>query len=409
MRYLHLAACIAILSLATVAAHCATRAVPSSYPSINAAIAAAVPGDTIEIAAGIYAENVLVNKSLILDGAGSDTGGTIIAPATGTGIGITVVDPSVTMTLKELRVEGCADALGSDPQGGIVALASAAGTMSLTDVVVATSGSREGIALMGSGAFSLNNVRIQGTTTRSALSVWYDANLAALSCTNVRLQATTNRQLDIAGTPLGATWNIGSMYFGQNCTNFIYLDKSAWATQANVHLATAEFEPAGLTPAQIEAKIWHQADDAELGMVSYDSGVLPASLIAFDEDTQKFYLCSDGTDPAGSGSEVQSGYGYTLEGHALVMTVTGIPGDKTLVVSNATTNSLREVWYLRNGLLYRGVEHSTTAAGTLSVSHQRGMTYYGGVWHPGWQGVVHALSWDGGNGRWTVTAGIVAH
>lgn len=409
MRHLHLVACIAILSLATVAAHCATLAVPSPYPTINAAIAAAVPGDTIEIAAGTYAENVLVSKSLVLDGAGSDTSGTVIAPATGTGIGITLLDPSVTVTLKELRVEGCAAGGAADPQGGIVALAYAAGTVSLSDVVVATSGSLEGVVLLGSGAFNLNNVRVQGTTTRSALSVWQNANLSALSCSNVRLQATTSRQLDIMGTPAGATWNIGSMLFGQDCVNFIYLDKSTWATQANVHLATAEFEPAGLTAAQIEAKIWHQVDDPALGLVTYASGSLPASLIAFDEDTQRFYLCSDGSDPAGSGSEIQSGYTYTLEDHPLVVTITGIPGDKTLVVSNAVANSLREVWYLRNGLLYRGVEHSTVGTETFSVSHQRGMTYYGGVWHPGWQGVVHALSWDGGNGRWLVTAGIVAH
>jgi hypothetical protein len=49
------------------------------YASIQAAIAAAVAGDTIEIRAGTYQENIMVDKSLILDGAGQDQ--TILVPA----------------------------------------------------------------------------------------------------------------------------------------------------------------------------------------------------------------------------------------------------------------------------------------------------------------------------------------
>lgn len=49
------------------------------YATIQSAITAAVAGDTIEIWAGTYTENVVVNKTLILNGAGQDQ--TILMPA----------------------------------------------------------------------------------------------------------------------------------------------------------------------------------------------------------------------------------------------------------------------------------------------------------------------------------------
>src|SRR3990172_12869122 len=49
-------------------AQAATRIVPDDYPTIQAAIDAASPGDTIVVRARTYFENLTLNKSVILTG-----------------------------------------------------------------------------------------------------------------------------------------------------------------------------------------------------------------------------------------------------------------------------------------------------------------------------------------------------
>ena len=53
--------------------------VPGGYPTIQAAIDAASNGDIIHVAAGSYVENIIVNKSVTIDGAGQAS--TFIYPA----------------------------------------------------------------------------------------------------------------------------------------------------------------------------------------------------------------------------------------------------------------------------------------------------------------------------------------
>src|SRR3954452_18046369 len=55
-------------------AHAVTHrviAVPCDFATIQAAVNAAAPGDTVNIAAGTYIEQVVINKNLDLHGAGA--------------------------------------------------------------------------------------------------------------------------------------------------------------------------------------------------------------------------------------------------------------------------------------------------------------------------------------------------
>ncbi|HEV2119760.1 MAG TPA: NosD domain-containing protein [Candidatus Bathyarchaeia archaeon] len=70
-------------------AHPGTLSVPSQYSTIQAAVNAAVSGDTILVAPGIYRESVVVIKSVNITGASRDT--TVIDPAgAGPGVNITL-------------------------------------------------------------------------------------------------------------------------------------------------------------------------------------------------------------------------------------------------------------------------------------------------------------------------------
>ncbi len=66
-RFLVATALVAALTAGS--AHAATRNVPGTYPTIQAAVNAANPGDVIAVAPGVYLENVITTKSLVFQGA----------------------------------------------------------------------------------------------------------------------------------------------------------------------------------------------------------------------------------------------------------------------------------------------------------------------------------------------------
>ena len=64
------ATCMALLFFMG-SARAATINVPGDQPTIQAAVNAASAGDTIVVAAGTYNEDVLVNKTVVVQGAGA--------------------------------------------------------------------------------------------------------------------------------------------------------------------------------------------------------------------------------------------------------------------------------------------------------------------------------------------------
>ncbi len=94
-----------VLALLTVSlcasfAFAATINVPVDHSTIQAAINAASNGDTINVAAGTYNENVVINnkQNIVIQGAGDTT---IVEPASG--IGFTITD-SDDITIRDLKI-----------------------------------------------------------------------------------------------------------------------------------------------------------------------------------------------------------------------------------------------------------------------------------------------------------------
>src|SRR5262245_26149855 len=80
---------------------------PTVYNTIQAAINAAVAGNTVRVGAGTYAENVQVNKSISVVGATGVATDVVVHPASG--VGITVSANGV--TIQDLRVTGATNGI----------------------------------------------------------------------------------------------------------------------------------------------------------------------------------------------------------------------------------------------------------------------------------------------------------
>lgn len=153
-----------------------------AFTTINAAIAAAAAGDIVSVCPGSYPENVTVNKSLTLNGAGDGTNplaDTIVTPAGGNG---------VTVSSSDVSLSG----LHINPQGGNYGISVAASINDLgIDNVTATNaivGFRVGGAIVLNG-LTVNDSHFDGNLMQG----WYLSEETALggNVTNVQVTNST--------------------------------------------------------------------------------------------------------------------------------------------------------------------------------------------------------------------------
>jgi hypothetical protein len=138
-----------------------------AFATLQQAIDAVAAGGIVEVAAGTYADSIVLNKSLTVQGAASAT--TILA---GTGAGIGIAIGGGTVTLSGLTVRGYA-----------VGLLAGAATHSLTLADVHLTGNA-----FGGSVAAVGNVTVRG-----------DASNETFFVSNVRLARGNDNPLDYAG------------------------------------------------------------------------------------------------------------------------------------------------------------------------------------------------------------------
>jgi hypothetical protein len=125
------------------------------FASVQAAITAASPGDTIRICPGTYRENLTIDRKLTLRGSGQGTGaGDTILQGVGSGRVVTIPDNEQTVKLQHLRITGGVATGGSASGGGISNLAN---LLTIEDCTI-TGNSAEGLG--GGGLFNEGGSRV---------------------------------------------------------------------------------------------------------------------------------------------------------------------------------------------------------------------------------------------------------
>lgn len=132
----------------------ATITVPGDYATIQAAINAAVAGDTISVGAGTYTENINVNKNVTIIGVGATT---IINPAIDQSGFIVTADGAKIQNLKIILATSGVDAQAIRLQG--------ADDVIISGTTIETTGNKSlGIWIGGVGYSNSNNLQIIGNT-----------------------------------------------------------------------------------------------------------------------------------------------------------------------------------------------------------------------------------------------------
>jgi hypothetical protein len=198
-------------------AYSTTINVPADHSTIQAAINAASAGDIIQVAAGTYTENVLVNKRLTISGSGSST---IISSAAGTTPVMTIsasgANASDRLVISNLKVTGATG--GENPGAGIlVQTTTPAGYYTFLNV---ESSSNQGCGIAFNNTASVTDVSIDNCLFNgNGFGIRIATAVPSFDGLNVyNSNVTNNKSAGFTYNPSGTLTNVGTNFTFTDCS-----------------------------------------------------------------------------------------------------------------------------------------------------------------------------------------------
>jgi hypothetical protein len=186
-----------------------------AFTTIGAAVTAANPGDTIEVAAGIYQEHVVINKSLTLDGAEAGTlaymrmGAESVVDATSSGNAFQVAANNVT-------IDGFTVMNGGNGSfGGIVTPATFSNVNLLNNII---NNNTIGIYVNGTNVLVRGNLIEDNNVTGPAngSGIYSDQGSANVTISDNEFRDNMNGGITFAQLPAAVSGNINSPFRNRN-------------------------------------------------------------------------------------------------------------------------------------------------------------------------------------------------
>jgi hypothetical protein len=162
---------------------------------------------------------------------------------------------------------------------------------------------------------------------------------------------------------------------------------AAWAATSGGFTGSV-YKPAAAGEVTVTATVDGQDGTATVTVNEAGGG---GSILAWDRDTQKFYLCANPADPQ-TGTEVNG----TLTVGDVTVTVTGRVGDQIATISGGTepANSLRIRWSMSGGAVARAYQYSNIGGTLNQAIYSAGRTQINGAWKIGYHGAIHKIAGD---------------
>ncbi len=331
-----------------------------AFSSIGDAIGATDSGGTVNVATGLYAESVTIDRALVLDGVTGTASDVVIDPPSGNGITLAADG----ITVRDLKVTDAFDGIAGDGVDGVSAV-----TLNNVETIDNT---RYGVVLTDIGALSVTDMVVDGNAdgglhVEGAASVLVDGGAFTDNDSGVYLADVTG-DVDVLGVTFDQNPNEGLLVVGAGSVTIdggLFTNNDSGALLLNV---TGAVDVLGAT---VDGNVNDGLGVSGADSVAIDGGSFTGNgqgislssitgAVALTDITADANLSQSGLDLSGAASVVVSGGSFSSNAYAGIR-VSGVSG--TVDVNGGMVAD----WNMDSGL-YVSSSGAVTISGANSFS-----------------------------------------